>query len=123
MKKKIIITGGHFTPAIALIEEIKKSQGGWEIFYFGTKRVVADSKQDSFEFETMAKIKNNASFLMINSSKIKTLNILQSRTATTPCSIPLERQMSSLIDKITKKYFCFRDSAKVVFALLAITSF
>jgi len=70
MKKKIIITGGHFTPAIALIEEIKKSQESWEIFYFGAKRVLADSKQNSYEFETINKIKN-IGFINFKAGKIQ----------------------------------------------------
>ena len=36
MTKKIVITGGHLTPAQAVIEELKK-EGNWEIYYFGRR--------------------------------------------------------------------------------------
>lgn len=34
--KRIVITGGHFTPALAVIEELKR-RGGWSIYYFSRK--------------------------------------------------------------------------------------
>jgi len=34
--RRIVITGGHFTPALAVIDELKKRKG-WEIYYFSRK--------------------------------------------------------------------------------------
>jgi len=36
VKKRIVITGGHLAPAMAVISELKK-EGGWQIYYFGRK--------------------------------------------------------------------------------------
>lgn len=46
-KKKIVITGGHLTPALALIHELKKHD--WEIVYFGRKKAMQRDKQVSLE--------------------------------------------------------------------------
>ncbi len=51
--KKIVITGGHSTPAIALVEEIRKNTN-WQIFYLGSKySSLAGKKIKSYEFETL----------------------------------------------------------------------
>lgn len=48
MKKKIVITGGHLTPALAVIDELIK-QGGWEIFFIGRKYATEREKTPSVE--------------------------------------------------------------------------
>jgi len=47
-KKKIVITGGHLTPALAVIDELLKS-GEWEIFYIGRKNSAEGDKTPSLE--------------------------------------------------------------------------
>jgi UDP-N-acetylglucosamine--N-acetylmuramyl-(pentapeptide) pyrophosphoryl-undecaprenol N-acetylglucosamine transferase len=47
-KKKIVITGGHLTPALAVIDELQK-RGGWEIFYIGRKYSAEGDKTPSLE--------------------------------------------------------------------------
>ncbi len=49
--KKIVITGGHLTPALATIEELAKSKV--EIVFFGRKHSTEGSKQISAEFQTI----------------------------------------------------------------------
>lgn len=43
MSKKIVITGGHLAPAMAVIEELRK-RGGWEIYYLGRKYAMEGEK-------------------------------------------------------------------------------
>jgi len=69
-KTKIIITGGHFTPALALINQIKKVHGNWEIYYFGLKKALENSKQSSYEFETLSQDKQ-IHFITFNAGKIQ----------------------------------------------------
>jgi len=50
---KIIITGGHLTPAVALIEKLKEEN--WQIMYVGKEKGVG--KKETLEAETMRKMK------------------------------------------------------------------
>jgi len=69
-KTKIIITGGHFTPALALINQIKKTHKDWEIYYFGLRKALENSKQNSYEFETLSQDKQ-IHFIVFNAGKIQ----------------------------------------------------
>lgn len=53
--KKIIITGGHLTPALATIEELKKRQD-WNIYYIGRKYFFEGKKVLSEESKIIPKI-------------------------------------------------------------------
>ncbi len=55
MKHKIIITGGHLTPAIATIEALKE-EGGWEITYIGRKTASEGAKDPSVESEIIPQL-------------------------------------------------------------------
>jgi len=46
--RKIVITGGHLTPALAVIDELLK-RSGWEIFYIGRKYTAEGDKNLSLE--------------------------------------------------------------------------
>lgn len=46
--KKIVITGGHLAPALAVITELQK-RGGWEIYYLGRKTAMEESNTSSVE--------------------------------------------------------------------------
>ena len=48
MVRKIVITGGHLTPALAVIHELRK-QGDWDIYYFGRKYSLEGEKVASVE--------------------------------------------------------------------------
>jgi len=54
MAKKIVITGGHLTPALAVIEELKKR--GWEIIFLGRKYAAEGVKTPSVESEIIPKM-------------------------------------------------------------------
>lgn len=46
--KKIVITGGHLTPALAVIDELQK-RGGWKIYFIGRKYVAEGERTSSLE--------------------------------------------------------------------------
>lgn len=48
MKRRIVITGGHLTPALAVIDELVK-HGGWEILFIGRKYATEQEKTPSVE--------------------------------------------------------------------------
>lgn len=54
MKKKIIITGGHLTPALAVIEELQNR--GWEIIFIGRKHATEGDKTSSVELEIIPQL-------------------------------------------------------------------
>ena len=47
MKKKITLTGTHFTPALALIDKLR--QEGWQIMYLGRQASLTGSNESSIE--------------------------------------------------------------------------
>lgn len=46
--KKIVITGGHLTPSLLVIDELKK-RGDWQFFYLGRKHTTEGDKTLSWE--------------------------------------------------------------------------
>lgn len=82
--KKIVVCGGHLTPALALIEEINKNKN-LKIFYFGMKIATEGSSNYSAEYR------------IINAKKIKFFPIVAGRiqrkfsryTLTSLAKIPL----------------------------------
>lgn len=56
---KILITGGHLTPALAVIEEIKKDYPETEIIFVGRKYALDSEKTISLEFKEITKRKIN----------------------------------------------------------------
>lgn len=51
MKKKIVITGGHLTPALAVIEELEKKS--WQIYFFGRRYTSEAERTVSMEMELL----------------------------------------------------------------------
>lgn len=51
-KKKVVVTGGHLTPALAVVDELLR-RGGWQIFFFGRKFAMEGDKTPSIEFQVM----------------------------------------------------------------------
>lgn len=68
MKRKIVLTGGHLTPALATIEELK-SRKDWEIFYFGRKYNFEGKKIISEEYLSIPK--TGAKFINITTGRLQ----------------------------------------------------
>jgi len=64
---KILITGGHPTPALALIDEIKKKKN-IEIIFVGRKHPVFGEKTLSFEYQEIKK--KGIKFINLNTGKL-----------------------------------------------------
>ena len=54
MKKRVVITGGHLTPALAVIEELQKRQD-WEIYFVGRRYAMEGDKTPAVEAEIIHK--------------------------------------------------------------------
>ena len=66
--KRIVITGGHLTPALAVIEELQK-KGDWQIFYFGRPYSTEGDKTPSLESKIIQE--KGIKFISINFGRIQ----------------------------------------------------
>ncbi len=67
MKKKIVVTGGHLTPALAVIEELQKR--GWEIIFIGRKHAAEGDETLSVEAKIIPKL--GIPFFPINAGRVQ----------------------------------------------------
>lgn len=65
--KKILITGGHVTPALAVIDELIKNN--WQIFYVGRKYALEGDKAISQEYRLIHE--KNLAFLTLTSGRLQ----------------------------------------------------
>lgn len=65
--RKIVITGGHLTPALAVIEMLKK-KGGWEILFVGRKYAIEEKKALSMEEEMV--VEKKVAFYALDAGKL-----------------------------------------------------
>lgn len=49
---KLVVTGGHATPAIAVIEALKKN-GNWDVFWIGEKRAIEGKNTKTLESQVL----------------------------------------------------------------------
>jgi len=66
--KKIVISGGHLTPALAVIEELQQ-YGGWEIFFIGRKYAAEEDKTPSLEAKIITD--QGIKFLPVNFGRLQ----------------------------------------------------
>lgn len=67
-KKRIVVTGGHLTPALAVIDELLK-RGGWQIFFFGRKYAMEGDKTPSVEFQVM--VEKDLPFVALKAGRLQ----------------------------------------------------
>jgi len=56
-KIKIFLMGGHLTPALAVIEEIRSHYPAWELFFVGRKWAMEGDRQPSEEYRIIRRLK------------------------------------------------------------------
>lgn len=67
--KKVVIIGGHATPAIALIDDLEK-KSNLRIYFFGRRHSTEGDNADSMEYKFLADRKN-VSFVQITSGRLQ----------------------------------------------------
>ena len=67
MIKKIVITGGHLTPALAVIDELQKD--GWQIIFFGRQHALEGDSSVSVEYQTITKL--GISFISLTAGRLQ----------------------------------------------------
>ena len=83
-RKKIFITGGHITPAVALIEELTQ-RGGWEIVFVGRSTAIEGAKHAAYERNIVESF--GVAFLPITTGRLqRTLSLY---TITSLCKVPI----------------------------------
>ena len=74
MQKKIALTGGHFTPGLAVIEELKKRD--WEITWIGINKAISGKEIKTLEAKTLPGL--NIPFYEVSTFKFQRTDILGS---------------------------------------------
>jgi len=72
---RIVITGGHPGPALAVIDHIRTSYPDWKIYFVGTKNPLTDDKALSFEYKEIAT--RGLSFINLDTGKFDRANKLK----------------------------------------------
>lgn len=73
---KIVITGGHHSSALPVIDQFKSKYPGTEIYWFGHRRSLARDKNDTLEFKEITAL--GIPFYDLKAGKVyKTFNLLR----------------------------------------------
>lgn len=67
MIKKIVITGGHLTPALAVMEKLREQ--GWQIVFFGRQHALEGDSSVSVEYQTITKL--GISFISLTAGRLQ----------------------------------------------------
>lgn len=65
---KLLITGGHLTPALAVIDELQKTKKDVQILFVGRKYASLHSKVESFEYQEIKK--RNIPFIHLTAGRV-----------------------------------------------------
>jgi UDP-N-acetylglucosamine--N-acetylmuramyl-(pentapeptide) pyrophosphoryl-undecaprenol N-acetylglucosamine transferase len=68
-KTRICITGGHLTPAIAVIDELQKVHPDWKIIFIGRKYALEQDTQISQEYHEI--VKRGIQFFPISAGRLR----------------------------------------------------
>ena len=63
---KVVITGGHLTPALAVIEKIPKD---WEVLFVGRKHAMEGEKEVSLEYQAIKSL--GIKFVDLNAGRVQ----------------------------------------------------
>lgn len=66
---RIFITGGHLTPAVAMIDLLLER--GWQIYYIGRKYAQEEDSSISVEYHTIKRYKKKVKLLLITTGKLQ----------------------------------------------------
>ena len=73
---KIVITGGHHTSALPVMEELKQRDSGVDIHWFGHKHTLLGSKSETLEYKEITSL--GIPFYDLKAGKLyKTLNLIR----------------------------------------------
>lgn len=75
---KIVITGGHVTPALSVIEKLQEKIPRVEIIFLGRKQTTEEDKTLSFEYQAVSKLFAKANFASQNKG-VRFVNIISGR--------------------------------------------
>lgn len=70
MKRKIFVTGGHLTPAVAVISRLLEKKSSWDIFFIGRKHAFEGDTAVSNEFSIFENYPE-VSFLTITTGRLQ----------------------------------------------------
>lgn len=73
--RKIVITGGHPSPALAVIDQIKNTRPGWEVHFIGVKHPLTGDKAVSYEYKEITS--RGVAFYEIKTGKFSRLLTLR----------------------------------------------
>lgn len=68
-EKTLVLCGGHFSPALAVIERIRERYPAWNIVYFGRMHPLDHDPSQSLEYKTVTSL--NVRFYPITSGRFK----------------------------------------------------
>lgn len=95
--KRIFVTGGHFAPAKAVIQELLR-RNGWQIYYLGRKYSLEGSRQEALEYSEIGSMPVH--YLTITTGRIQRqffINIGQSILAFLKIFVGLVQSLAWLV--------------------------
>ncbi len=67
---KVVITGGHVTPALAVMEKLKEKKPGVKIVFVGRKSTMENDNSPSFEYQLISQIPN-VKFINLTTGRVR----------------------------------------------------
>ena len=99
---KILITGAHFTPAQAVIEELQKEHPHAELVYIGRKTTIEGDKAPSVESQVLPKL--GVKFIPITAGRVR--RVVEWKTVVSLLKIP--------VGFVQSFYYVFKERPDIV---------